>query len=292
MLDTSSHHGGDAASEDVDMEDLTDLTESLPQYSVHEKSKDDTQYKVDEDSDAMSDVTQSQSTGQTSSPSVEETHSHASFNEAARPHGDAEERVEPEQLAHYFTGREVDLKNFKEPSLCQQHPNHREALMAAHIRYTSFAVTVWVNFDAAEQVFFEGNRAEACGKLRLPEPKHQELASMGADVLRFQHVRLYISTPFRVLARLDLDIVQQDDGSAQLQVTGEMLVTADTLYNYLNRKLIWIRRYGSANNLAALTLENLELFASGMRRTSKVKQDGVWEQPAYGGGEWANVEEP
>lgn len=205
---------------------------------------------------------------------------------------DSDQYLRPELFASHFIGQEVELQALEAPlSLMRKHPKYRNDIFAAYMQYTTFDVTVWVNFDAAEQVFFNGKRAEACGKLRLSPSKHQELAASEPDVLTFHRVRFYVSTPFRRLACLDLDVVEQEDDRPELRVKGEMLMELARLRAFLVGVAKVITTFNLKEGVEALTFRDLEMFARWLCRNWQATQGSGWEQPAYGGGEWAGVEE-
>lgn len=292
---SSSQDGGGVPLDDVKMEDMSDLTESLPKVFTHKKQNVDVHDERGEDANTntMSDVFEPQPPETTSPHSPEGTSHPTNHDSDAEATTDSDsDYLEPELFQDFFAGKHVELKNFQEPSLYKTHPRRRDDIMAAYLAYTTFTVPVWVNFDAAEEVFFAGKRAESCGKLRLPETTHRSLARMHPDELRFQHVRFEIGTPFRTLAYIDFDIVEGDHQPAEMQVDGRMLVQREILREYLHHRVKALANYGVKKGLNALSLQDLELFASCFRRKFNPSADLLWEQPAYGGGEWVDVDEP
>lgn len=283
------------------MEDMTGLAQSLPQDLDREKPKADAQGEEDDVSSTIAEVAQLQPN---STITTHPTHN----PENARPDNnfdmdtdtdtdpdsasDSDQYLRPELFASHFIGKEVELQALEAPlSLMRKHRKYRDDVFAAYMQYTTFNVTVWVNFDAAEQVFFSGKRAEACGKLRLTSGKHQELAAMDSEALSFHRVRFHLSTPFRRLAHLDLDVVEREDARPQLRVDGKMLMKLERLRVYLVRVAKVIMAFTLKPEVEALAFRDLETFAGWFCRVSPATVGLEWEQPAYGGGEWAGVEE-
>ncbi|KAM0719320.1 hypothetical protein Q7P37_005225 [Cladosporium fusiforme] len=302
MPNNPSHHGGDAPPDDVEMEDMTDLTEALPQGESDEEQMNDAHDENTDDTNVMSDVDEEQPTGKVSSQSTERKRSYVSSDEDDEDEEEEEEEEantddevipQPELFEVLFAGKQVELKDLKEPSIAKDYPlRHRKDIISAYLKYTQFTVPVWVNFDAAEQVFFDGSRADACGKLRIPDDTCKWLASISSDVLTFQHVRFDICTPFRKLANVKLDIVEEDGQPARLRAQGHMAIHAEGLRDWIKKCMATWCKFGSKNNIDALTFDNLSAFAACMRRPLNRNSEGLFEQPAYGGGEWAGVEEP
>ena len=208
----------------------------------------------------------------------------------------AERRLRLELLANIFADNPVQLKDFDIPPECFQYTDQATEILSQYLFHTDFNVKVWINFDAYEEVFFEGARSAACGKLQLPKSVYQDLATADQNIIKFQQVRLNVGTPFRTLAFLDLTI-EHDDDRARLRARGKMLSEhADkyTLVNYMNHCCKSIRHFGLADGADGITFDDLQLFASLFRRDREASPgpDEDWEEPKYGGGEWAGVEDP
>lgn len=301
MSESPCSSGGDAPPDDVVKEDMTDVAQSLLQDQDREKPKADAQGEDDDVSSARPEVAQLQPNSTISTyptHTTEDAHPDDDFDidiatdTDTESESDSDQYLRPELFASHFIGQEVELQALEAPlSLVRKHPKYRDDIFAAYMQYTTFNVTVWVNFDAAEQVFFSGKRAEACGKLRLPFGKREELAASDPDVLSFHRVRFYVSTPFRRLAHLDLEVVEREDARPQLRVDGEMLMKLERLRVYLVRMAKVIAAFNLKPEAEALTFRDLEIFASWLCRDSPAIVGSEWEQPAYGGGEWAGVEE-
>ena len=208
----------------------------------------------------------------------------------------AEQRLRLELLANIFADKPVQLRDFDIPPECFQYKDQGSEILSQYLFHTDFNVKVWINFDAYEEVFFEGARSAACGKLQLPKSVYQDLATADQNIIKFQQVRLNVGTPFRTLAFLDLTI-ERDDDRARLRARGKMLSEhADkyTLVNYMNHCCKSIRHFGLADGADGITFDDLQLFASLFRRDREASPgpDEDWEEPKYGGGEWAGVEDP
>jgi hypothetical protein len=301
MLD----NGGISLLDDVDMEDLIDLAEALPVESApHEPNN------AHEDADAMVDVmqvppadasahqTQDQQSDHTRDmTNVDATRADPEATSTQRGHAvndDEAARLRLEQFEKTFATQEVELKRFAAPPQCGQHPDQVQDILEAYLDHTTFTVKIWVNFDAAENVFFKGTRAEACGKLQIPQPKLDFLLGTNPDDINFRNVRLDICTPFRTLARIYMNM-REKRGDALLDVDGEMVRLYPPralipLHEFLADRVRRLNNVGIDRNLDMQDLVGIaRLFR---RRHEDDQEDDEWEKPCYEGGEWAGVEEP
>lgn len=286
------------------MEDLSDLTEALPANSApHESSN------AREDADAMDGVSQ----GLLEEPSAYETQRYAhdgtndmndtdfiqvesvtspTYQEHAVSEPEAA-TLRLEQFQTIFATQEVELKHFVPPPQCAQHPEQAEDILEAYLDHATFIVKIWVNFDAAENVFFDGSRAAACGTIQIPKAKIDRFIALRADI-NFRKVRLDICTPFRTLAKIWLD-VREKHGDALLEVDGEMVELhpprqLTPLHDFLTN---CVRRLNGAGLDRNLDVQDLVKIARMFRRThGDDQEEDEWEQPCYGGGEWAGMEKP
>jgi hypothetical protein len=208
----------------------------------------------------------------------------------------AEPRLCLELFASIFPPEPVQLMHVAAPPECDQYPDQALEIFSQYLFHTDFHVKVWISFDAYEEVFFEGARSAACGKLQLPEWIYQQLASPDSGCIKFQQVRLEVGTPFRTLASVDLT-VEHDDDRAKLRARGKMLPEyADKyrLVRYMRHCCLRIEKLGLVDGADGLKFQDLQLFASLFRRDRELcpGRNEEWEEPAYEGGEWAGVEEP
>lgn len=304
MLD----NGGVALLNDVDMEDLIDLAEALPAESApHEPNN------AHDDADAMDDVTQGLPAEASAYQTQDNAADHTSDNNdqgdvgATRAHPEATPKQQDhvtnhdeaaklrlELLENMFATQEAELKRFAPPPQCAQFPDQEADILEAYLDHATFTVKIWVNFDAAENVFFEGARAEACGKLQIPQAKLDYLLSMDTKEINFRNVRLDICTPFRKLAMIWMCVCEKN-GDAQLKVDGDMVELHPPrallpLLRFLSGRVRGFKRAGLNRNL---DMQDLVAIAATFRRQHEYDDDeDEWEQPRYGGGEWAGVEEP
>lgn len=201
-----------------------------------------------------------------------------------------------ELLASIFASQPVQLKDFEPPPECFHYPDQANDIFSTYCSHTIFYVKVWINFDACENVFFEGARSADCGKLQLPEALYLNLAGAEPTHFGFHRVCLEVSTPFRTLAVVDLNVEGGPDG-ATLQVEYETALGHDKklrLDKYIKSCCLWMKRNGLAHDFAGLRFQDLEAFASLFCRDREVSpgRNADWEEPQYGGGEWAGVEDP
>jgi hypothetical protein len=201
-----------------------------------------------------------------------------------------------ELLTNIFATEPVQLKDFKEPPECFQNQHQGAEIFSRYLFHTYFLVKVWISFDADEEVFFEGARSEACGRLRLPEAVYQDLATSDPGIIKLQEVCLEIGTPFRTPATIDLTVEHNDDHH-RLRARGKMLPGHDDkrrLVDYMRYCVKRITHIGLADGVDGITLNDLEFFASLFRRDRETSpgRNEDWEEPAWEGGEWAGEEEP
>jgi hypothetical protein len=207
--------------------------------------------------------------------------------------GRAGPRLRLELLASIFAAEPVQLKDIEAPPACLHFPDQTSDIFFTYIHCTVFNVKVWINFDAHENVFFEGARSSACGKLRLPGRVYRDFEHPKASALNFQHVCFEVVTPFRTLATVDL--IAEHDGATPQVRTELTLVHADKrrLNSYLKRACQQIEYNGLIGDVDGLTFQELQDIAHLFRRNREVSpgRNEDWEDPQYGGGEWAGVED-
>lgn len=292
--------------DDVNMEDLSDLAEALvPTAAPHEPDD------ANDDADAMDDVTQGLSAGGGAADAHNNTHddtnntsdlpeSTSAKPESAPNHHDratssneaATRRLD--MLQSLFASQDVELKNLAPPPQCAQDPDLAKDILETFLDHTTFTVEIWVNFDAAERVFFGGNRASACGKLQIPEKKLKSLLELDAAQYNFSKVLLQIGTPFRTLAEIGLKVREQN-GEALLKAKGNMCtqhppLQLPTLFDFL---AVCVKKINNSRLNRNLDMDDLSIIASIFRRQHEDDDyEDEWEKPRYGGGEWAGIEEP
>lgn len=290
---------------DVDMEDLSDLAEALPPRAAPHESN-----NARDDTDDMEDGTEVPPTETSAHQTQDDLPDHtrdmtgivdtradleatpkqqdhaASDDEAAR--------LRLQQFVNTFATQEVELKRFAPPPQCAQYPDQVQDILEAYLDHATFTVKIWVNFDAAENVFFEGTRAEDCGKLQIPQTKLDFLLGTNPEDINFRNVRLDICTPFRTLARIYMNMREQR-GDALLDVDGEMVRLYPPrvlipLHEFLADRVRRLNNVGIDRNLDMQDLVGIaRLFC---RRREDEHEENEWEKPCYEGGEWAGVEEP
>jgi hypothetical protein len=205
-------------------------------------------------------------------------------------------RLHLELFANIFGSEPVQLKNFEIPQECFDYRDQAVEILSQYFFHANFNVKVWINFDANEEVFFEGARSAACGKLQLPEAVYQDLTTSDAGIVKLQQVCLEVSTPFRTLATVDLTVEHHDD-RAKLRAGGNMLPDHGDkreLVGYMKDCVKRIAHIGLADGADGITFNDLEFFASLFCRDREASpgRSEDWEEPAWEGGEWAGEEKP
>ncbi|KXT04054.1 hypothetical protein AC578_4929 [Pseudocercospora eumusae] len=131
---------------------------------------------------------------------------------------------------HYRTAFEnlvIPLKDLKPPPPCRQYPSIAEEIFKGYHHHATFVVRVWINYDAVTQKFFlDPDRLAGCGKLRLGSEKRRYLESLG-DGLEFSSLRFEIGSPFRVLARMNVDMIYQETEDLDGESTGGLIERVD-----------------------------------------------------------------
>jgi len=201
-----------------------------------------------------------------------------------------------ELLTTIFAAEPVQIKDITTPPECKLFPDQRLEIISRYLFHTDFSVKVWISFDASQEVFFEGTRSAACGKLRLPKEVYHDLTAADPGLVKFQQVRFEVGTPFRTLAVLDLT-VEHDDDRFRLRVRGNMMPEHSNkyrLFKYIKHCCQRIGQTGLADGVDGITFTDLEFYASMFRRDREASpgRNEDWEEPAYEGGEWAGVKDP
>lgn len=99
------------------------------------------------------------------------------------------------------------LEYLSHPDLCNTFPELAYEILEAYLRWVTFSVPVWVNYDAAAKMFYIDRRTEDCGKLRLREGTKTFLRTHYDRPLEFGRVRLEVGTPFHHLCNVDFRTV-------------------------------------------------------------------------------------
>jgi hypothetical protein len=306
MSEHTLDNGGVSLLDDVDMEDLSDLAEALLPETAPQESN-----NAQDDAEAMDDVMQSLPAGGGAADAHNDAHDDTTDTNNMSERTSAEPETTPDlhgraashdqaatrrldMLQSLFASQDVELKHFAPPPQCAQQPDLAEDILETFLDHATFTVKIWVNFDAAERVFFGGNRAEACGKLQIPKKKLQSLLELDSRHYNFSHVRLEIGTPFRTLAEIVLNVREQD-GETLVKANGKMYrqhppIQLPILADYLTT---CVKKINNARLNTNLNMDDLGIIASIFRRRHDDDDyEDEWEKPCYGFGEWAGVEEP
>lgn len=272
---TSTNTDTAALRTDVDMEDLSDITKALPTEAPLNAPVD-----AHEDANSMGDTTQTTPNQATPPKDKDKDEEEAAM-----------ERLS--QLIAKFTKQKVELRDYAPPAECKQYIAQRKDILYAYLDHTTFTVKIWTNFDAAEEVFYDGARAVDCGKLQIPKEKLKHFLSLDGEEANFRKIQLEVGTPFRTLANFWLSL-RHLDGEDSLNIRGKMVEQhrpreLAPLRDFLASV---VRRIDNAGIDRNLTMEDLVGIAALFRRDPNRGQEDDWEQPAYGGGEWVGIEEP
>jgi hypothetical protein len=282
---------------DIVMDDLNKLAEALPETKASQKQTDGCN-NMDTSNDATPPAPTTHSTQGHEGEAMDglatavPAEPKATLNDT--PGDDEAARLRLELFTGMFAGQKVELKNLATPPQCAQYPAQAEDIRAAYLDYTTFTVKVWTNFDPVQGVFFEGARAADCGKLQIPNAKLGNLLKLDTNIFNFSNIRLEICTPFRSLAIIRLNLHVKDD-NACFEIGGMMLKQSPPrrlrlLQSYLGRCVDRLREAEISQNL---DITELVTIAKLFRRERVLgDEEDDWEDPAYGGGEWAGIEPP
>jgi hypothetical protein len=108
----------------------------------------------------------------------------------------AEER---QHLYKQYYGKNVEpLTHILAPDECSAYPELADEIFTAYLRYTTFAVKVWINYDALQKRFFnhDDQRFQDCGQLQLTRSQRQSLESLRGGAFEIRKVKFEIGTPF------------------------------------------------------------------------------------------------
>ena len=303
MSEHTSTNGSDLLN-DVDMEDLSDITEALPAPATTPVAHHDAivAKNVTRGSSAEGETSSAQGyAGDNMDDNMTDDAGPSSAEREATPtqqdQADANDevaRLRCELLTSTFSDQVVELKDFASPPQCAEYPDYVEEILGAFLDHATFTAKVLINFDAAEEVFFEGARAVECGKLQIPKAKLNHLNDLDSDIYNFRRVRLDICTPFRTLAKIWFTVHDRGD-KATLDIRGKIVtqhppLRTSVLYNFLVSRIQALHDVDSDQNF---DMEDLNNIAKTFRRQCEYDdEENEWEKPCYGGGEWAGVEEP
>ncbi|KAK5138030.1 hypothetical protein LTR08_005827 [Meristemomyces frigidus] len=107
----------------------------------------------------------------------------------------------------YFQLQTLPIEHIARPPECELYgPFFANEIQSAYLRCSTFVFKVWANYDACEKRFYTDVRYKDCGKLVLTPKSRGYLESVMADKALFRNVRFDIGTPFRVLARVTIEI--------------------------------------------------------------------------------------
>lgn len=100
-----------------------------------------------------------------------------------------------------FIKRVERLSHISEPDECAKYPELHNEILDNYLRFTTFTVDVWTNYDAAAQKFYIDKRLEDCGKLNLKpsEIRHLEGKDPNRDI-EIYRIIFEIRTSFTRLA--------------------------------------------------------------------------------------------
>lgn len=236
----------------------------------------------------MDDITAS--TGQTSSP-LPPLPADISDGEATKP-------AFNEQIYEtLYSGKDVPLKDIGFPPEAEQRPDIQGDIFAAYLKHATFTVKIWTNYDAAEKVFFQGQRLQDCGLLQGDRDVLKILSQCDPSKVNFQHIRLDVGTAFRTLVIFQLDVEHGDDGSAYLDVKGKYVTQddqAEAFDKFMRQCFTKILETGLQAGENGIAMKDLKTYASFFKRAygGKLARKSEWEQPLYGFGEWAGMKKP
>ncbi|KAK3703089.1 hypothetical protein LTR37_014700 [Vermiconidia calcicola] len=116
------------------------------------------------------------------------------------------------------------LKCLSEPDLCNTFPELKIEIIGAYLRYTTFTVQVWANYDAACKKFHTDGRMQDCGKLERSSPNAERiLHSIATSGLEFGRIRYEIGTAFMTLCAVNFRVIRpKDDAGVELKISLRM----------------------------------------------------------------------
>lgn len=104
-----------------------------------------------------------------------------------------------------YAKRVEPLAHIAPPEECTEWPDLREEILDAYLRYTTFSVRVWTNYDTATKKFYVDARQQDCGRLVLKPSEVQWLNGVNPEgSVQFNRILLEIGTPFSNLCSVKL----------------------------------------------------------------------------------------
>lgn len=125
-------------------------------------------------------------------------------------------------LKQYFRKRVEPLAYIDAPDECTVWPGFNDEIIEAYLRYTTFTVKVWTNYDAATKKFYLDDRQQDCGKIILYPSERRRLEQVDPDgTLQFNRIRLDIGTAFTNLCEVKLSALPSKlGGSTDISLRG------------------------------------------------------------------------
>ncbi|KAK3724421.1 hypothetical protein LTR37_001045 [Vermiconidia calcicola] len=182
-----------------------------------------------------------------------------------------------------FIKRAEPLEHINVPDECQQYPDFAYEVFASYLRYTTFTVKVWVNYDASCQKFHVDGRSEGCGKLDL-EPQALSCLEDYIDSCNrsLGRIRFEIGTPFATLCNVSFRVER-----SKLNV-GETIATRmrstpqgdqhHDLLRFVETQCDFIEGYDCEGDMHGFQLADITQLATAFKRkpTHKEMQDKCW----------------
>ncbi|KAF2487023.1 hypothetical protein BDY17DRAFT_1334 [Neohortaea acidophila] len=200
------------------------------------------------------------------------------------------ERVEA--FRSHFIQTVVPLHLLKQPPLCEDYPpDFSDDIVASYLRFTTFTVTVRVNYDAACKQFYTDRRVQNCGKLVFPPKAERKLMRIpGIEEIPFRRVRFEIGTPFQELAAVLFTMVNTKDGGRETRARWKMVTNEEHLHltNFIDDTCAYIENNCSpSDDYDGFQLNDIRLLAGrfsrhqterelAMKHRQFIRREGVW----------------
>ncbi|KAK3058141.1 hypothetical protein LTR09_001219 [Extremus antarcticus] len=148
----------------------------------------------------------------------------ANDNEKKHTLHDLTPQQRQESYRKVFSTKVEPLTHIEGPEVSGAELNFENEIFDAYLRYTTFAVKVWLNYDPTARRFYNhtDQRFASCGIIVLTPSQRKKIVANIAENAEFGRVRFELGTPFTSLADVTVRVVRSTlDVGMQLKVSAK-----------------------------------------------------------------------